>query len=191
MKKLFFLLLILIFINSNNLFSSNNLDSTVAKTKFKRKPIAIIDFGNQIGTGDYPADRLKLALIIGSQLTPNFSLGLGSGINFYTDKLNGMVPIFAHLKLQSKKIKNSPFLALALGFTVNPMDSFSYLGYMINPTIGISFKITKNTYFHFGLGYAIQEQISEDDSYNYSNDSYVKRSDRYFEAFELNAGLSF
>lgn len=122
----------------------------------------IVELGYQIGVGDFGMDRIKLNIINGYQVNQNFSIGIGTGLRYYTDAESLLVPIFADFRgnlILDSKI--SPYLSLGLGYSFDATDSFGGVGFLLNPTVGVSFMVSDKSAMNIGLGYEMQK-ISDD-----------------------------
>lgn len=122
----------------------------------------IVELGYQIGVGDFGMDRIKLNIINGYQVNQNFSIGIGTGVRYYTDAESLLVPIFADFRgnlILDSKI--SPYLSLGIGYSFDATDSFTGVGFLLNPTVGVSFMVSDKSAMNIGLGYEMQK-ISDD-----------------------------
>jgi hypothetical protein len=117
----------------------------------------IVEVGYQIGIGDYGMDRLKLNIINGYQINPYFSLGIGTGLRYYFSSEVPLIPLFADFRANFINGKISPYLSLGIGYSFNAKNSFEGVGFLLNPTLGVSFKISNNSAMNVGLGYEMQK----------------------------------
>ena len=138
----------------------------------------IVELGYQIGTGDYGMDRLKLDVINGYQINPYFSLGLGVGLRYYFDADDAVIPIFADFRANFIDNPISPYLSLGIGYSFDATNNFDGLGFLLSPTIGVSFKISDKSALNVGIGYEMQNMNS------YSYDSYGD----YYGSGHVNSG---
>ena len=167
--------------------SSYNTMGTGLRRGFK----GIVEFGYLFGTGDYGVDRLKLNFIFGHQANPYFSFGFGFGLRYYY--LNGVVngyryygdetliPILSDFRVNFLDNWISPYLSVGIGYSFqwnDSYDDFRGVGFLFNPTTGVSFKIANRSALHVGLGYETQR---------FGNDYYSINSD----AINLVFGISF
>lgn len=116
----------------------------------------IVELGYQIGTGDYGMDRLNLNIINGYQINPYFSLGFGTGLRYYFDAEAAVIPIFADFRANFMDNHVSPYLSLGVGYSFDATNSFKGVGFLLNPTIGVSFKVSEKSAMNVGLGYEMQ-----------------------------------
>jgi hypothetical protein len=167
---------------SQNTYGSDNFD-----TNFESGYKGIVELGYMIGTGNYGIDRIKLNIINGYQVNPNFYFGIGTGLRYYTG--NGfdaaIIPIFADLRGTLVLDNVVPYLSLDVGYPLNTA-SFEKLGFLFNPTIGVGFKISKKSVFTVGLGYELQKmKFSYYDYYDFYESSVNSG------AFSINLGILF
>ncbi len=146
----------------------------------------IVELGYQIGTGDYGMDRLKLNIINGYQINPYFSLGFGTGLRYYFDAEAALIPVFADFRANFIDNKISPYLSLGVGYSFDATNSFEGVGFLLNPTIGVSFKVSEKSAINVGLGYEMQRmKFFYYDWYSY--DESTENSG----AISINVGISF
>jgi hypothetical protein len=117
----------------------------------------IVELGYQIGTGDYGMDRLKLNIINGYQINPYFSLGFGTGLRYYFDAEAALIPVFADFRANFMNNKISPYLSLGVGYSFDATNDFEGVGFLLNPTVGVSFKVSDKSAMNVGLGYEMQK----------------------------------
>ena len=146
----------------------------------------IVELGYQIGTGDYGMDRLKLNIINGYQINPYFSLGFGTGLRYYFDAEAALIPLFADFRANFIDNKISPYLSLGVGYSFDATNDFEGVGFLLNPTVGVSFKVSDKSAMNVGLGYEMQKMKFYDywygDTYTYNENS---------GAISINVGISF
>lgn len=123
----------------------------------------IVELGYQIGVGEFGLNRLKLNIINGVQINPFFSLGFGTGLRYYLDSHfkskpeTLLIPVFADFRAQAMNNKVSPFLAIAVGYSFNASNDFEGVGLLLNPSIGVSFKVSDKSAMNISIGYEIQK----------------------------------
>lgn len=142
----------------------------------------IVELGYQIGTGDYGMDRLKLNIINGYQINPYFSLGFGTGLRYYFIAEAALIPVFADFRANFMNNKISPYLSLGVGYSFDATNDFEGVGFLLNPTVGVSFKVSDKSAMNVGLGYEMQKM----DFYYY----YYSSSENSG-AISINVGISF
>ena len=163
--------------------SLNHGDNFYLETGYK----GIVELGYEIGVGDYGLDRLKLNIINGYQVNPNFSLGIGTGLRYYFDAEVALIPIFADFRgnlLIDSKI--SPYISLGIGYSFDATNSFERAGFMMSPNLGVCFKVSEKSAMNIALGYEMQKMdFYLTDSYDYF---YFNKNSG---AFSINIGFSF
>jgi len=145
----------------------------------------IVELGYQIGAGDYGMDRLKLNIINGYQINPYFSLGFGTGLRYYFDAEATVIPVFADFRANFMNNKISPYLSIGVGYSFDATNDFEGVGFLLNPTVGVSFKVSDKSAMNVGLGYEMQKM----DFYSgyYGRYSSTENSG----AISINVGISF
>jgi len=132
--------------------SKNKGDLSGLKTGYK----GIAELGYQFSVGNYGMDRLKLNLIYGYQISPYFSVGLGTGLRYYFDSKAAIIPVFADFRANFLNQHVSPYLSLGLGYSFDASNRFQGVGVLVNPTAGVSFKVSDKNTMNVGLGYEMQ-----------------------------------
>jgi hypothetical protein len=160
--------------------SSNAINNSGLLSKNKM----ILDLGYQIGTGDYGMDRVKLDIIKSYHINPNFSLGFGAGLRYYIDAEAALIPVFADLRINASNDKSSPYFSLGVGYSFDEKNDFEGVGLLLNPTIGVSFKVSDKSILNVGLGYEMQKM----DFYDYWNGGISKETSG---AISINIGMAF
>jgi len=143
----------------------------------------IVELGYQFGVGDYGMDRLKLNVINGYQINPYFSLGIGTGVRYYLDAEELLIPFFGDFRVNFMDNNISPYLSLGVGYSFDASDSFSSVGFLLNPTVGVSIKISNKSAINVGVGYEMQRVKG----YDYYGDSSSENTG----AIDLVVGISF
>lgn len=148
----------------------------------------IVELGYQIGVGEFGLNRLKLNIINGVQINPFFSLGFGTGLRYYLDSHfkskpeTLLIPVFADFRAQAMNNKVSPFLAIAVGYSFNASNDFEGVGLLLNPSIGVSFKVSDKSAMNISIGYEIQKMTYQILTFS----STINES-----AIGINVGISF
>ena len=147
----------------------------------------IVELGYQIGTGDYGMDRLKLNIINGYQINPYFSLGFGAGLRYYFDAESALIPLFADFRANFMNNKISPYLSLGVGYSFDATNDFEGVGFLLNPTVGVSFKVSDKSAMNVGLRY--EKQIL--DSFYFEGYNGYYSSSENSGAISINVVISF
>jgi len=162
----------------------------------------IIDVGYYLGVGANKINRLDFNFINGYQINPYFSLGIGVGFNYYIvddysiERINinkenkFLLPLFADFRVNFINGPISPYLSMDIGYSLNASDNFHAFGILVNPTIGVSLKVSERNEIHIGLGYQLQ---GVNKSYNITNwwGNYNYPSQTNLEAIAMKVGFSF
>lgn len=151
----------------------------------------IVELGYQIGTGDYGMDRLKLNIINGYQINPYFSLGFGTGLRYYFDAEAALIPLFADFRANFIDNKISPYLSLGVGYSFDATNDFEGVGFLLNPTVGVSFKVSDKSAMNVGLGYEMQKMDFYYYDFYYGGDYDYYSSSENSGAISINVGISF
>lgn len=123
----------------------------------------ILEVGYGFGVGDYGLDRLKVNFINAHQINPFFSIGFGTGLHYYSEDVDAaVIPAFADLRANFLNRSNSPYIALAVGYSFDASENFEGLGMLFNPSVGVNFKIDRNLFMNVGIGYEMQKVEYED-----------------------------
>ena len=130
-----------------------SMNSKVFESGYK----GIVEMGFQYGVGAYRLNRLKVNIINAYQINPYFSLGLGTGVRYYFYEEAALIPIFADFRANFIDNKISPYLSLGLGYSFNAMNEFKGFGFLINPTLGVSYKVSDKAALNVGVGYDLQK----------------------------------
>lgn len=112
--------------------------------------------GYQIGLGVFGMDRIKLDFINGYQINPFFSLGVGTGMRYYFDAKAASIPIFADFRANLINHNVSPYFSIGVGYSFDATIKFEPVGFLLNPTFGISFKVSDESILNVGIGYEMQ-----------------------------------
>jgi len=128
-----------------------------------------VGYGFGVGHDSKGIDFGKFDFINGYQFNPYFSLGFGTGLKFYFDESNTslVIPLFADFRAHFIDYMVSPYVAVGIGYTLEATPEFRGLGFMLNPSLGASIKISKRSALNIGVGYLMQR--SEGGSLNSIN----------------------
>lgn len=150
----------------------------------------IVEMGYQIGVGDYGMDRLKLNIINGYQINPHFSLGIGTGLRYYFDAEAAIIPVFADFRANLFNQNISPYFSFGIGYSFDATDDFEGVGLLLNPSVGVSFKVSDKSAMNVGIGYEMQKMDTYFGYYNGSYYDYYSSSENSG-ALSINVGISF
>jgi hypothetical protein len=149
--------------------------------------MGIVELAYEGGT-EYGLDRVKIDIINGFQVNPYISIGLGCGIRDYTNTDIALVPVFGNWKVNFTNNKITPYLSLGIGYSFDATHNFKGVGFMLNSTIGVSFKISDKTALLVGLGCEMQILNFY---YDEDMDAYFYSGYRNSSVMSLNVGISF
>ena len=99
------------------------------------------------------SDIIRLDLLYGYSVSPYLLLGAGISMRYYFVEEVGLTPIFTEIRTYLFDRDFSPYLSLGAGYTFDPNRDFEAIGYLLNPSIGVSFDISDKTAINAGIGY--------------------------------------
>jgi len=119
--------------------------------------------GGTFGIGDWNTDRLRLQTIQGAKINPYLSLGLGIGIDSYSQLSGSIVPIFANGKgYWPVNSRFRPFVSLSIGYGIGVSgDIKSRGGFLWAPSVGLHYRK-----FAFQIGLTSQHSSWRDIGYD-------------------------
>jgi hypothetical protein len=118
--------------------------------------VKIAEFGYQVGVGDLKGNRFKFDFINAYQFNPHFSAGLGTGLRYYYETDEVLLPVFADLRAIVLDRPISPYFAFGFGYSFNLTDNVRPVGLLINPSAGVTFPVFERSLMNIGLGYEVQ-----------------------------------
>ena len=153
----------------------------------KRGYKGFIDFGYSQNVGmdgvaneisGYDSNKIFWSTSHGYQFNPYLFVGAGFSLDCYTTKTWFTMPFFANVRVTPLNGNITPFIDVKGGY--------NFIGYMkglyLAPSIGCRFGLTRRVGLNVGIGYTMQQSISN----HYQWDPYNKVDDE-----TLNHGLSF
>lgn len=117
-----------------------------------------VEVGYEVGVGSLAMDRLKLNIINGYQINDYFTVGIGTGLRYYIDAEEALIPLFGDFKANymiSDKVTR--YVSLGIGYTFNATESFHGVGLFLSPSIGLSYKVSDRNAVNVSLGYEVQK----------------------------------
>jgi len=150
--------------------------SSINNTTWQYGYKGIVELGYQVGVGDYGMDRLKLDAIIGHQISPYFSLGLGTGFRYYFDAEALVVPLLADFRADFTDNCVSPYLSLGLGYSFDTTNDITGIGILLSPAMGVRFRLPNKSVIHIGVGYEMQKMPFYTYSYYDGYQEFTKNS---------------
>ncbi len=160
-----------------------NKISLSSNSKLQKGYKAIVETG--YGIGENGKSRINLNIIDGYQFNSHFSLGLGTGLQYYFNTETALIPFFADFRgyfMNSNKF--SPYVSLDVGYSFDATNNFEGVGLLVNPNAGFSYKISDKSIMNAGIGYKMQGMKS----YEYL---YGENSNNFSGVININVGISF
>jgi hypothetical protein len=111
--------------------------------------------GRQINQSFYRNRRIKLNAIAAYQISPYYSLGVGTGLRYYLPEQWSLVPLFANFMGTIQTKKYLPYFSLSVG-TLFETDDFNYQGYFFDPRLGVSIKTKGKCNINIAVNYEFQ-----------------------------------
>lgn len=111
----------------------------------------------------------------------HFSLGGGVGFRKISEIDGYYMPFFLDLKSHFLKTKVTPLANLKIGYSFAPQNSFNRVGYMVNPNIGVNFKLDRTSSLFLNFGYEFQNFEVGENLYE----------DVLLEGYKVSFGVSF
>lgn len=152
--------------------------------------ITTIDFGYQIGVGQYGIDRLRLNVSNSYQFNSYFSLGGGIGLRYYSDYEASLVPIFLNIKTNLTEANIKPYIQLLAGYSFDASNNWNDVGIIINPEFGLTIKTNTKASLNLGIGYEIQQMDFVSVSYYRGSPTYTLSKENSG-AINIIAGITF
>lgn len=119
------------------------------------------ELGYESNTKGGGMDRLRFNAINAYQISPFFSAGVGLGFRYYLDFPEmRLLPVFVDLRAYLSDRSIAPYFGMSVGYTFWVNREFEQVGLMINPSFGISFKVSEVARMHVSVGYENQSFIS-------------------------------
>lgn len=146
-----------------------------------------IELGYAVGVDDLGFDRLKLNIINGYRVNPHLALGFGTGVHYYPDFEVALIPFFGDFRAYFIENNISPYIGVKVGYSFDTTNDFEGSGFLLNPTIGNSFVISKSTALNISIGYEMQKMKFIYYRYGYSYFTTSENSS----AISIDVGISF
>lgn len=112
------------------------------------------DIGGIIGTGSHGENAFTISTTHGYQLMPSY-LFVGAGVGFNAGSV--LMPIYADIRSQLPTGKFSPFVDFRAGYSGKLEWSFNDGGAYINPSVGITWTLSKKIGLELAVGYTYQK----------------------------------
>jgi len=123
--------------------------------------------GNGAYIGSYNINRLSLSAINGYKFSPYFMLGFETGFNYYTmtyvekDYTSRVadftipLSLYVHANLTQSNVV--PFFSVSGGYNVFISGDAFFAGLILEPTFGVSFKISSKIRLSLSLSYTMDQ----------------------------------
>lgn len=136
----------------------NNIKYSEQKYNKRRGYFGLVEIGLAPGVDNgshvYDKFRIGATIINGYRIIPQFAVGVGIGIQGYTEYKEMAIPIFLHLRSDFLNKPISPYLAFNVGYNLSVLGGV-YGGLMLEPSLGAGFNIGSRYRINAGLGFAI------------------------------------
>jgi hypothetical protein len=163
----------------------NNYSKSSLAQPSKFQPI--FEIGYSFGLKDYKLDYLLVKAICDYSVSPNFAIGLGSGLSYALDINDALIPFFADFRANLKNRNIPVYVALDIGYSLDVTSDYKTEGFylMVNPSAGVSFKISDKSDLNIDIGYELQNFKMSDPGNNVSTSSTVST-----QGISINVGIS-
>lgn len=149
-------------------------------------------------------DRFEIDIINGYQFNPYCFLGVGIGFNTTTNAKKNVIsiPVFVQGRFNLLDKHISPFLALNIGYNIDTRrrevhQQYYYTttitypgGIMVEPTIGVTCRLSNKTAFTFGISYSFM-QLNVKGTIESSGESETEVGRIHPKAVRLKTGFTF
>ena len=127
----------------------------------KQKSNFILDCGYQIGIRYHSSDRLKINSFYSFNLSPKFSLGLGTGTRYYHKVDEFFVPLYLDSRFDfSNEGTTMPFISMDLGYSFHPNEGkMDKVGVLFNVAVGCGKQLSDNLRINLSIDYEGQSTI--------------------------------
>ncbi len=147
----------------------------------------ILGVGTVSNVGQKNTDRgFGIRLVNGYQFSETMALGLGIGLERYTNEV--LVPVTFDARATLLKGKTSPTININVGYAPNIKGFEEGGGIVVNPSLGVKTYVSRKTAFFFNVGFKFQQ-----DKYTYYDNNLFKKQsvEVWFKFVNFSAGLAF
>ena len=167
-------------------FSENSSNSKSSKTSLN-KINTTMEAGYGAKSGQYGLNVINVNALINYQLKEHISVSDGIGMRRFEEAEITMIPVFVDGKISMPNKKDiSPYLGLAVGYSLNVSNGIENSGVLVNPQLGIQFKLYNGIRINLGTAYQTQQM-----PFFVVQDFWVKKVYRFSESFCFNVGVTF
>ncbi|MDE6521810.1 MAG: hypothetical protein K2L17_03240 [Muribaculaceae bacterium] len=155
-------------------------DNAIGNTDYRKKGVG--QYGN--GTLWF----LGISTSHGYQFNNHWFLGAGAMISCGFPKNDKVIPGFAEVRYDTNLGKFTPFADLRAGYY---FDGLSEGGLYLSPTIGYTFRTTKNLNFNFGIGMTLKSFTKHIYTHTGNNPGLINTEINYYPLLAVRIGIEF
>lgn len=157
-----------------------------AKSNGLNKINTTMEAGYGAKSGMYGLNVINVNALINYQLKEHVSIGGGIGMRRFDEAEITMIPIFVDGKISMPNKDISPYLGLAVGYSLNVSNGIENSGVLVNPQLGIQFNLNNGIKLNVGTAYQTQQM-----PFFVAESFWVKKVYRFSESFCFNVGITF
>lgn len=147
----------------------------------------ILEVAYNLGGSPNSEKFAKLNMIFGHRFNPYFAAGLGTGFKYSWHGRYVSIPVFADFRGSFNQKPVSPYWSMSLGYYFDASNRMKGQGLMVNPQIGMKFKVAGNRSLSVGLGYEFQKRKLHYLQPDFS--TFIRREN--VRSFTVNVGFTF
>ncbi|TFH05256.1 MAG: hypothetical protein E4H06_01680 [Methanosarcina sp.] len=130
-------------------------DNSSKKYSYKKSGyLGIVELGYAFGIKK-AYDFLNFNVINGYKFNHYFSLGFGTGLKYYFESSALAIPLFADFRGYLLDGNITPYIELGIGYSFLVHPDAGRLGFLLNPSVGGSFKVGNKTALNLSVGYLL------------------------------------
>lgn len=157
-----------------------------AKSNSLNKINTTMEAGYGAKSGMYGLNVINVNALLNYQLKEHVSIGGGIGMRCFDEAEITMIPIFVDGKISMPNKDISPYLGLAVGYSLNVSNGIENSGVLVNPQLGIQFNLNNGIKLNVGTAYQTQQM-----PFFVAENFWVKKVYRFSESFCFNVGITF
>jgi hypothetical protein len=150
--------------------------------------VIIAEVAYRFRGGIHGSQFVKLNLINSYRFSSGFSLGLGTGFKYSWHGRFIDIPFFADFRGQLNNKKTSPYWAFDVGYVFDASNKMVGQGLLLNPSAGVSMRLSDKTLVNVGLGYERQGATVH---YTFFDMAGSTTRHYIYHSFTLNLGFTF
>ncbi|MDE6561167.1 MAG: hypothetical protein K2K75_07295 [Muribaculaceae bacterium] len=155
-------------------------DNAIGNTDYRKKGVG--QYGN--GTIWF----LGISSSHGYQFNEHWFLGAGAMISCGFPKNDKFIPGFVEARYDTKLGKLTPFVDLRAGYY---FDGLSEGGLYLSPTIGHTFRTSRNLNFNFGIGMTLKSFTKHNYAHTGNNPGLINTEINYYPLLACRIGIEF